>query len=237
MYRIAICDDENSTCNQLELYLEQYMKRHYVSFEIQIFYSGETLCEFLNYGNTINCIFLDIELPGINGVQIGKYLREILENEMIDIIYISSKTNYAMELFQCRPLDFLVKPLSYEKIEKVLNISIKKGGVRSKNFEFHSEGRTQKLLLSQILYFRSDNKKIYIVLNAEEEKCFNGKLDEVEKRVPKDLFLRIHKSYLINFDYVLEYRYEYVKIVNGDVLTISKAHRKGVKAALIQYER
>ena len=45
MYRIAICDDEKNTCNQLETYIKQYMKLHYIREEILIFYEGETLCD------------------------------------------------------------------------------------------------------------------------------------------------------------------------------------------------
>ena len=51
-------------------------------------------------------LFLDIELPGMNGVSVGKYIREILEDENIFLIYISSKQNYALQLFQNHPFDF-----------------------------------------------------------------------------------------------------------------------------------
>ena len=136
MYRFAICDDEIDTCNQLEGYITSYLDTHYIKGDIDVFYSGEKLCQYLLSDNNFNIIFLDIELPKINGVKVGQYVRNHLEDEITDIVYISSKTSYAMELFGNRPLDFLVKPLTYGKIEKVLDIAIKRNGVRERCFEY-----------------------------------------------------------------------------------------------------
>lgn len=236
MYRIGICDDEIGICNQLEGFIEKYMKKRYISGEIEIFYTGETLCQYLKSHENINLIFLDIELPQINGVQVGGYLRNVLKDEVTDIIYISSKTSYALELFQCRPLDFIIKPLSYEKIERVLDIVMTRNGIKSKNFEFQIGGIVQKIALQQIAYFKSDNKKIHIMMCSGDEKVFNGKLSEVANKVPDSVFLQIHKSYLINYDYVSEYSNDWVRMINGDILSISKVNRKNVKIALIQHE-
>lgn len=234
MYKVAICDDEIGTCNNLEIYIEKYMEAHYISTEVDVFYTGEALCDYLEKNNEINLIFLDIELPKANGVEVGQYVRNKLKDEVTDIIYISSKTSYALDLFKCRPLDFIIKPLSYEKIENILDVVIKRNGIKSKTFEFQCEGVIQKILLQQIVYFRSDNKKIHIITCSGEEKVFNGKLIDVIDKVPTTAFLQIHKSYLVNCDYVSEYTYELVKMVNHDILNISKAHRKDVKSALIK---
>lgn len=235
MYKVAICDDEIGTCNNLEIYIEKYMEAHYISTEVDVFYTGEALCDYLEKNNEINLIFLDIELPKANGVEVGQYVRNKLKDEVTDIIYISSKTSYALDLFKCRPLDFIIKPLSYEKIENILDVVIKRNGIKSKTFEFQCEGVIQKILLQQIVYFRSDNKKIHIITCSGEEKVFNGKLIDVIDKVPTTAFLQIHKSYLVNCDYVSEYTYEWVKMVNHDILNISKAHRKDVKSALIKH--
>lgn len=235
MYRFAICDDEIDTCNQLEGYITSYLDTHYIKGDIDVFFSGEKLCQYLLSNNNFSIIFLDIELPKINGVKVGQYVRNHLEDEITDIVYISSKTSYAMELFGNRPLDFLVKPLTYDKIEKVLDIAIKRNGVRERCFEYQI-GKVNKMVpLKQILYFKSDNKKIHIILKEKNEIVFNGKLQEIEKKVPSTLFLQIHKSYLVNYYFVCEYNYEWVKMVNGDILNISKINRKNVKEKLLQH--
>lgn len=234
MYRVAICDDEVSTCNQLEAYVERYLESQYIKGETDIFFTGESLCDYMIEQNVFDLIFLDIELPRINGVQVGEYVRNTLKNEVIDIVYISSKTNYALELFKCRPLDFIIKPLSYETIEKTMAVAIKRNGVKNRVFEFFAERFMQKVLLQQIIYFRSNNKKVHIMLCSGEERIFNAKLSTVKEKLPQSLFLQIHKSFIINCDYVVKYSCECVEMINGDELWISKAHRRSVKEALMK---
>lgn len=236
MYRVAICDDEIGICNQLEEYVKKYFKEHFIDVEVEVFYSGDTLCHFLIEGQLINFIFLDIELPQINGIKVGEFLRNNLKDEVTDIIYISSNTCYSMNLFKFRPLDFIIKPLYYEKIKQILDVIIKKNGIRYKYFEFQTGRIIQKIPIHQIIYLKSNNKKIHIILISGKENIFNGKLTDIEKELPASIFLKIHKSYLINYDHVEEYSYDWIKMINGDILNISKANRKIVKCNLIQHE-
>ena len=93
------------------------------------------------------------------------------------------------------------------------------------------------IFISEILYFKSDDKKIRIILTNGEEISFYGKLKDIRMSVPENSFLVIHKSYMVNYEYVNEYTYEWVKMINGDILNISKAHRKEVRSQLMQYEQ
>lgn len=234
MYRIGICDDEKSTCAQMEEMVEQCLKQQGLEGEIDVFFSGEELKAYYSKKNQFDRLFLDIELPGLNGVEVGQYVRRELEDETADIVYISSKTQYAMQLFQCRPLDFLVKPVTYCAVNRVMELMIKRAGLRKELFEYSCNRSVRKIQIRNIMYFFSENKRIHMVLNTGEEQCFNGKLDEIIEKLPSSGFLRIHKSYLINHDYVTEYLPNQVKMTNGDVLSISKAQRKEVQEKLME---
>lgn len=236
VYQIAICDDEINVCSQLEENINRYFREHYLEGETDIFYSGEMLCEHLRNNKSYNLIFLDIELNKINGIEVGNYIRNELQDEITDLIYLSHKTSYALELFKLRPLDFIIKPITYYKIENILDVVLRRNKIREIFFEFQCNKVVQKVLLKHIIYFKSENKNIYIILCSGEEKVFKGKLEEVEKRLPDWTFLRIHKSFLINYDFVQQYSYEWVKMTNGDILNISRAHRKVVKNQLINHE-
>lgn len=237
MYYIGICDDEIKTCNELEKYIEAYLKSNYLIASIEVFYSGETLCKYLNAENPrFNLVFLDIELPQINGIQVGNYIRDLLKDEVVEIIYISSKTNYAMELFANRPLDFIVKPLQYDKIAKTLDVANKRGRIRKKLFEYQCNQIVKRVPLHEIMYFKSDNKKINMILYDGTTAIFTSKLKDIQKKISNVIFLQIHKSYLINCDFVLEYTYEWVKMSNGDILNISKVNRNQVRDKLMKQE-
>lgn len=76
--KTIICDDEKSTCSELEEIILKYAKEKSVSLVTEVFYSGDTLLDYLKR-EKINILFLDIELPGKDGVMVGKYIREVLE--------------------------------------------------------------------------------------------------------------------------------------------------------------
>ncbi|MEL7568552.1 MAG: response regulator [Dehalobacterium sp.] len=79
--------------------------------EIEVFFSGEKLYQFICEGACFDIVFLDIELPKISGIDIGKKIRDEMHDETTKIVYISGKDSYAMGLFDVRPLNFLIKPI------------------------------------------------------------------------------------------------------------------------------
>ena len=166
---------------------------------------------------------------------IGKYIREILEEETLFLVYISSKVNYALQLFQNRPFDFWVKPIEQSKVYHVLDNICRISGKNSVSLEFQTQNSRYRVLYTDILYFQSVGRKINIVMK-KEAKTFYGKLNEIEERTPENTFLRIHKSYLVNKSYVREFTYEWVKMLNGDVLNISKINRADVRRKILESE-
>ena len=94
------------------------------TFEVESYYDGEHLIEQLNNGAYYDFIFLDIHLTAMNGVDVGKWIREELKDYKTFIIYISSDISYAMELFQVQPFDFLIKPLKPEQVYNVIDKGI-----------------------------------------------------------------------------------------------------------------
>ena len=118
--QIAVCDDELEICMQIEKQLIYILDELSFKYDIDCFLTGEELCNEMKK-ERYDLIFLDIELPNMSGVQIGKYIRETLKNEIVQIAYISSKQEYAMELFDFRPINFLIKPLTYKNIRKVID--------------------------------------------------------------------------------------------------------------------
>lgn len=236
MYQIGICDDSKETCACLEEMLYDYGKNMEIQTDVTVWYSGEELCEYLKKKENLpDVLFLDIELLTTDGVKVGRFIREELENLETIIVYISGKASYAMELFRIQPLDFLIKPLKWEKIEEVMDRVIKLTESRKGIFEYYSGGFYFNVRYKDIVYFSSQNKKVRLVLK-DGEKEFNGKLREIAREVPPN-FIQIHQSYLINFDYIEECTYEFVKMKNGEELSISQPYRKAVRSQLMRRMR
>ncbi|MGF7050758.1 DNA-binding LytR/AlgR family response regulator [Paenibacillus sp. DS2015] len=236
MLRIAICDDQNHVCAQVESILLTLSKSLPEKVEVEVFYSGEALIHFLLDGAYFDMIFLDIELQMLNGVEVGRKIRDDFNNETTQIVYISAKDSYAMELFDIRPLNFLIKPLQEYKIEAVVRKAIDLVDRGNHFFEYKS-GRTQnKIPIKDILYFESKGKKVRMVLQDQHHE-FYSKLIEIEQQLYNQDYLFIHKSYLVNYYHVIEYQYDYVKMSDLTILPISQQQRKCVRDRLLQRRR
>lgn len=123
-------------------------------------------------------LFLDIEFKGINGVRVGKAIRERFKNEMTQIVFVSIKENYAMQLFQIRPLDFLIKPICQESVFRVMSEYRRLFDRDNSFFIYHIGKSTYSLSEDEIRYFMCEGKKVKMVTN-EEIKAINEQIKKI----------------------------------------------------------
>ena len=233
-FKIAVCDDEQIICSTMYNKLQNLSKSKSVIFEIDCFTSGEELCDEIKHTN-YDLLFLDIELPKMNGVAVGQYIRETLKNETIQIAYISSKQEYAMEMFERRPKNFLVKPLSEKKIKSVIDTFLQLNKIDTETFNFKAGHNYYKIPFSDILYFCSNGRKINIV-TLKKEYEFYGSLDNIYSEVKNKKFLFAHKSFLVNFKYIRKYQYEQLTMSDNKIIPVSQSRRKAVRSMFFEFE-
>lgn len=227
---IAICDDQLDICGQLELLVEKILKNKKVKYNIDVYSSGIELCKEMSE-TEYQLVFLDVEMPEKNGVEIGRYIREKMKNEKIQIAYISSKEESAMSLFELRPINFLIKPLRMEQIEKVIDKYMVVSEIHNYFFEWQKGKENYKIPIDKINYFEISGRKIHMLAeNMQDE--FYGSIEEINDRLNKEKFLFIHKSTIVNYDYVKKISYDQVEMVDGRVFSISQSRRKSIKKQL-----
>lgn len=231
MYRIGICDDDKSICEELGGMTEDIMAEFQEEFIMETWHSGEALCAYLDLGSGCDLIFLDIELPGLSGVDAGAYIRDKLEDGKTAIVYISGHTGYAMQLFRFQPMDFLTKPLARDEVKRVLRIFLKSMESRRFFLEYQAGNTHYRQACDDIIYLYSDDKKVRIV-TPHEEKEFYGKLKDILLKLPTH-FIQIHKSFIINQACVVQYSYDNVRMINGKILNISRPYKNMVREKLI----
>ena len=234
--QIAICDDEIGTCSDIENMILDYADTHAMQIETEVFYSGETLYRAIEEQCIFDMIFLDIQLLALDGVQVGRLIREQLNNEKVSIVYISSNETYAMSLFQVRPLDFLIKPVTKEKITATLDKFIRLREINKQEFYYKTGKSVHKLYLDEIRYFACNGKKINVYAHSGKDEFYGG-MREVWKQVEGKGFLTIHKSYIINTAFVWVYHYDSVQMIDGTVLPISQKYRRIMKEKLAEKYR
>lgn len=224
MISIAICDDDKAICSQLERILLGYSNRACLKMDVSVFYSGESLLDFLHQGNFFELIFLDIELGQINGIEVGKQIRKVFKNIESEIVYISGNDGYDRQLFDVQPLHFIPKPIIAAVVIEDLKLALERTGRVNGFFKYQKGYDTHKISINEIIYFESLNREIKIVTKNGTD-FFYGRLEDVILNVSKYQFLRIHRSYLINYNHVNILRYSEVVMSNGDNLPIGRTKR------------
>lgn len=235
MYHIGICDDDKNICEELDDMLRGIMEELHMAFVLETWCSCEDLCAYLDAGNSCDLLFLDIEFPGRNGVDAGGYIRDRLDDRKTSIVYISCHTGYAMQLFQFQPIDFLIKPLAYDAVKRAVCVFMKSMERRRYFLEFQIGNAYYRQPCDEILYLYSDDKKVCIV-TSQGEKEFYGKLKDVLHKLPPH-FIQIHKSFIVNQDCVIQYSYERVKMMNDEILNISRPYKNKVRERMIYDKR
>ena len=228
MIKIAVVDDDDLVCSQVETLLIAITKKYDVHCEVDIYNSGDVFQNHLGNGLFYDVVFLDIEMNGASGIEVSKILRETLGNESTQIVYISGKTEYAIEVFDFDPIHFLPKPLTEEKIEKAFVKLMHKLNLKAEAFAYKIGHDVHKVAIRDILYFENNKRKIVIYFRNQKDE-FYGDLENVEQQLRNYHFVRIHKSYLINTLQARKFTYETVEMANHTVLPIAQSRRSEIR--------
>ncbi|MDD3306210.1 MAG: LytTR family DNA-binding domain-containing protein [Acetobacterium sp.] len=235
MFNIAICDDQREICTEIENIILEYKKSTLQEMQIEVFYSAEKLGIYMDNEHNFDLIFLDIEMKGFNGLDLGRKIREEMDNQITQIVYVSGKDSYFKDLFEVRPMHFLSKPVEPDQVIKDIELAMKLANRLGCVFSYKKGSETHKLPIKNIIYFQSVNREIKIVTTTGVE-LFYGKLQEVFRQVAKYRFITIHKSYIINYEQVANFKYDEVVMSDSACLPISQLKRKEVRRLQMKYE-
>jgi len=207
---------------------------------ITIIASCSNAMEAFNVINShnIELIFLDINMPEISGISFAKSI-----NKNVKIIFTTAYRDYAVDGFELQAVDYLLKPISFERLLKAVNTYFEvyrnpklnvSQQAESTNFMFvRSERRMIKIDFEAIVYIESYSDYIKIHL-ATETVTTREKISAIEVKLPKHQFIRIHRSYIIAIPQISSFTNEYITI-KDKALPISRSYKKDVLNILEQY--
>lgn len=233
MFYIAICDDDEVLCNHIESDLLGSSKTN--DIKVNIFYTAEKLYEAMHNGRHYDLIFLDIEFREMNGVELGRKIRNELNNNTSQIVYISGNQEYAMDLFSVRPMNFLVKPFSKQELLDNLETAMRLVQSQNNCFECKCDSEWLRIPYNQIMYLESDNRKIKIHTQYDSKTMY-GVLNKVSDGMPSE-FIRVHQSYLVNRIYIRKWKHNEITLVNDEIVPVSSTYRKKLAEVIFSNER
>ena len=198
--QIAICDDEVSMVQ----ILEEKIKKLLPDAVIEKYLSGD---ELIASGSKPDILFLDIQMPGMDGMETAKMLRQ--DNEDMILIFVTAAEEYVFQAFDVGAFHYLVKPFSDEKLKEVVTKAvhnIKRSSRLEKDEKYimvQTAGSHIKIFLRDIVYAEVYNRKVIIHTRSTDIEYY-GKLQELSDMAGTDFF-RTHRAYLVHFKYVEKY--------------------------------
>lgn len=232
MYHIAIVEDEIEFSSQLQNYLKQYQEENDVEFLISVFRDGSEILK--DYCSEYDAIFLDIEMPGVNGMDAAEKIREM--DEDVVIMFITNMAQYALFGYSVGALDFVMKPINYYTFSMKLRRVLKR--VRKKEKEQHTiilnlADGMKKLDTKQIYYVEIQNRLLHYHTN-EGEYVLKGTMQGVEEMLEEYAFAKCNHWYLVNLMHVREVK-KNIAIVGEYELEISRRNKNAFMQALTEY--
>lgn len=219
--KIAIVEDKKQHSEALKSYLTRYGEEKGVFFDVHSFSDGLKFLE--GYNSSFDIVFMDVEMPHINGIETAKRLREI--DRSVCLIFVTEFSQFAINGYEVEAFDFIAKPVEYEKfsarLAKAIDAVNQKGNA---TICIKNRDLIRIVKINDICYIENRNHKIVYHLINEEIETWDS-LDNVEKLLPPDRFARCSTSYLVNFSYVISIKGNEVFLPNAR-LSITRLKKK-----------
>ena len=222
--QIAICDDEKEFCCQLEEMLLHIMENTGHTYQISCFTEAAAL---LGSGINFDMVFLDIEMPGMDGLSLAREIRTTMPECIL--IFVTAFQEYVFDVFALEAADYLCKPVDAEKLGNAVMRAVRKLEGQALLVQTIHSCKTVKL--NQSYYCEVINRKIYLHLR-EEVIDYYGRLSGLEAQLGSR-FYKCHRSYLVNLDYLVEITEGQAVLANGAHIPVSRLRRGALMEALL----
>lgn len=239
----AIIDDEPHCIESLALHMKDLFP------EMELIYKTNKVQEAADAlkENPADLLFLDIEMPGMNGFQ----FLEQFPDRSFDVIFTTAYSQYALKAFKAKAVDYLLKPIDEQELEEVVQswkTQRESAGIQSENIDqlldyLKKEGFMKSKIsvpvsdgyefveVSTIVYCQSQSNYTTLFLNDGSKVLVSKTMKDVEETLSSFFFMRVHQSYLVNPNYMKKYfRHDggYLLMQNDESIPVSKANRSKV---------
>ena len=231
---IIVCEESRVERDTLCSFISRFFYEINCPVEIAVYDDGDS---FLNTMTTlkagdIKIAFLDIYMPGVNGIDVAKRIREIDEDMVI--VFTTTSLEHGLDAYSVDALQYFVKPVGYSEVEKILKKCVKLFAESLRSIEVLSDRLTVRIPLKDITYIEVFDHACHIHTPTETIKNYRS-LDEIERQLDGSSFLRTHRSYIVNMRYVDDVAANEFILSNGTAVPIRRNDKITVKQAYRDY--
>lgn len=231
MLKIAICEDNRLHCRELHKAIGRILFDR-EDIEVTYYESGDILLkETVGKANFLaDLIFMDIEMPGMDGMETARILRE--KRVRSAIVFVTCHEEFVFQGYEVHAYDYLLKPVSEERLRGCLIRFLDERKLDSEDYlVVNKRLGGVRILLSQVRYFVSSGRKIMAVMEKPYESVeFYMQMNQLEGILAGGSFFRCHQSFLINRDKVLCWDSGGIMLTGGEEIPVSRRYKTMVNA-------
>ena len=231
MYRVLIVEDEAEEYRRLGELIRRYGELRHEQFQLTWHASA---MDALSDKSRYDLMFLDIDLPGINGMEAAGLLR--IYDETVPIIFVTNLAKYAVKGYEVGAMGFIVKPATFGSLSMNLDRALRAlAQTAHRTIMVPTEDGMRVVPFSQIVYVEVSGHRLTYHLDGEEPLEARGSLGQLEEDLHEAPLVRVAKSCVANMDKIELIRGSELKMSNGDVLRISRSKKREVVETVTDY--
>lgn len=234
MIRIAVVDDETEILQLLERNITDAFETMHADVRICRYQSGSDLLEAIQTQD-YHIIFLDLEMPGMDGFQTAERLRK--QNQKAVLIFVTNREDLVFNAFQYNVTAFIRKKRLQEELVPAIRLACQKVTEQLSVLLLKTENGDMRFQADEIAYFSSYGHKVWLHPADGEAVRVSYTLEQLEEILPTESFVRSHSSVLVNCGYIFSIDKENVILTNHKSVALSRHRKKKVKEALQHYLR
>lgn len=228
---IAVVDDSKEDAQHLVAYLEKFQFENNITFQVRVFYASFDFLE--EYHGEYDVIFLDIEMPGSDGLEVAREIRK--KDTSVGIIFVTSLAQYAIDGYQVQAIDFMVKPLGYCNFSMKLQTAFRFiQNHKKQDVIINSKEGIIRLAVSDIIYIEKEGDFLvfYTVQGCYRER---GSMKIVKEKLSKSPFAECISGCFIHLDFVKRIGRDSLILVSGKELPLSRRLKKEFTQRYIEF--
>lgn len=228
--KLAVCDDEKNDLDNIANIIKDFFA---ADCEISKYKDAESLLED-SHKQFFDVLFLDIDLPDMNGMQLAERIRD--ENEYVKIIFITNREDCVYKGYKYNAFRFIAKNSLEDGLTEALTALSRYYESKNNYVTFKTQNNEITRNIDNIQYLEVHGHDMLIKYNNNTEKI-SGTMSQYEKLLTPKGFIRIHKSFLVNYRYIYSIEKNDVKLNDGTLLPLSRKRINETKNKLQIYTR
>lgn len=228
-FDIVLCDDEEYYINDLKTHILKYQKEANTQFRFREYRSGEQLIEDITKESIpMDIIFLDIKMMDLDGVEVAKIIRQTHKD--VVIAFITNYEEYALHAFEVEAMDYLLKPIAYDKVKRFLErgmVHIRYCMDREQsNMRYLSikhKGEDVLVDTNTVIYIEKMKNQCIFHMERSTLTCYES-IAKLKDKLDESQFVFSHQGYIINFHKVKEVKKNAICLGNGIEVPVSRKH-------------